>query len=187
MLTGTPRAYQSCALTKGGSGVDATLICALIHRCDPAGSVTAAAGTAVRASSCIRFLRKSGSDAARIIVTSPLVGPFEAYVIAYPSIATIAQLPQNPCLHAPTANSVCQAVIQRCLNERRGCADSGRLRLRFVTTAAVAEYIGWSIQQVCCQLRSHPTLRCRSLAYREFVAGSYVVWSLAFLKLPTGS
>src|SRR6516162_7580897 len=63
----------------------------------------------------------------------------------------------------------------------------GRLRLRFVTTAAVAEYIGWSIQQVCCRLRSHPTLRCRSLAYREFVAGPYVVWSLAFLKLPTGS
>ena len=130
MLTGTPRAYQSCALTKGGSGVDATLICALIHRCDPAGSVTAAAGTAVRASSCIRFLRKSGSDAARIIVTSPLVGPFEAYVIAYPSIATIAQLPQNPCLHAPTANSVCQAVIQRCLNERRGCADPRSSRPR---------------------------------------------------------
>jgi len=110
--------------------VDATLICALIHRCDPAGSVTAAAGTAVRASSCIRFLRKSGSDAARIIVTSPLVGPFEAYVIAYPSIATIAQLPQNPCLHAPTANSVCQAVIQRCLNERRGCADPRSSRPR---------------------------------------------------------
>src|SRR6516162_5614969 len=31
------RAYQSCTLTKGGSGVDATLLCALIHRGDPAG------------------------------------------------------------------------------------------------------------------------------------------------------
>src|SRR5206468_5820998 len=32
---------QSCTLTKGGSGVDATLLCALVHRCDPAGRVTA--------------------------------------------------------------------------------------------------------------------------------------------------
>ena len=79
-----------------------------------------------------------------------------------------------------------QVDCSRCAGIRT-LTDSGRLRLRFVTTAAVAEYIGWSIQQVCCRLWSHPTLRCRSLAYREFVAGPYVVWSLAFLKLPTGS
>jgi hypothetical protein len=70
--------------------------------------------------------QKVGSDAARIPATGPLVGLFEAYVIISPFITTTAQLPQNPCLHAPTASKRVATVIQSCSSERRGCADSGR-------------------------------------------------------------
>jgi hypothetical protein len=54
---------------------------------------------------CIQFLRKSGSDAARIPLTGPLVGLFEAYVIASPSC--MATIGPRRCTRQMTASGKC--------------------------------------------------------------------------------